>query len=127
MRPQQGKEIMKQFLAVFTGSKTGKKAQAWNALAESERNEKIVKGQAGWTNWMTKHQAMIVFPGGPLSKTKLVDGEGMADISNQMSAFVIVKAESQDLAVKMFLEHPHFTIFPGDGVEIMECMPIPGK
>jgi hypothetical protein len=39
---------------------------------------------------------------------------------------IIVKAESHEVAAKMFQEHPHFTIFPGDGVEIMECMPIPG-
>jgi hypothetical protein len=23
--------------------------------------------------------------------------------------------------------HPHFTIFPGDSVEIMECLPMPGQ
>jgi hypothetical protein len=27
----------------------------------------------------------------------------------------------------MFENHPHFTIFPGDSVEIMECLPIPGQ
>ena len=117
---------MKQFLAVFTGSKTGAKAHQWNALSEAERNEQITKGKMSWTNWMMGHQSMIAFPGGPLSKTKLVNSKGIADITNQMSAFVIVKAESQDAAAKMFLEHPHFTIFPGDGVEIMECLPIPG-
>jgi len=26
----------------------------------------------------------------------------------------------------MFVGHPHFTIFPGEAVEIMECLPIPG-
>lgn len=25
----------------------------------------------------------------------------------------------------MFVNHPHFTLFPGDAVEIMECLPIP--
>jgi ribosomal protein S17 len=36
-----------------------------------------------------------------------------------------VRAESYDEAAKMFLEHPHFMIFPGDAVEVMECLPIP--
>jgi hypothetical protein len=27
----------------------------------------------------------------------------------------------------MFVGHPHFTIFPGDGVEVMEVLPIPGE
>ena len=29
-------------------------------------------------------------------------------------------------AAKLFLNHPHFMIFPGDRVEVMECLPIPG-
>ena len=43
----------------------------------------------------------------------------------EMAAFSIVQAESHEAAAKLFLNHPHFTIFPGDGVEIMECLPIP--
>ena len=31
-----------------------------------------------------------------------------------------------EAAVKLFEGHPHFTIFPGDSVEVMECLPIPG-
>jgi hypothetical protein len=38
-----------------------------------------------------------------------------------------VSAESQEAAAKMFEKHPHFTIFPGDAVEIMEVLPIPGQ
>jgi hypothetical protein len=30
-------------------------------------------------------------------------------------------------AAKLFEGHPHFTIFPGDGVEVMEVLPIPGR
>ena len=39
----------------------------------------------------------------------------------------VVEAESQEAAANMFIGHPHFTIFPGDGVEIMECLPIPQR
>jgi len=38
----------------------------------------------------------------------------------------VVKAKSQQDAAKLFLKHPHFMIFPGDRVEVMECLPIPG-
>jgi hypothetical protein len=27
----------------------------------------------------------------------------------------------------LFLKHPHFSIFPGDSIEIMEVLPIPGQ
>ena len=36
------------------------------------------------------------------------------------------KAESHEAAARMFEDHPHVTIFPGDSVEIMECLPMPG-
>jgi hypothetical protein len=38
---------------------------------------------------------------------------------------VIVEAESHEAAAALFSEHPHFAVFPGDSVEIMECLPIP--
>ncbi len=36
----------------------------------------------------------------------------------------MVQAESYDAAA-MFVNHPHFMPFPGDAVEIRECLPIP--
>jgi hypothetical protein len=44
-----------------------------------------------------------------------------------MAAYVIVWAESQEAAARLFERHPHFAIFPRDGVEVMECLPIPGQ
>jgi hypothetical protein len=64
--------------------------------------------------------------GTPLGKTKRVNKEGITDIRNAMTAYSIVRAESHEAAAKLFAAHPHFTIFPGDGIEVMECLPIPG-
>jgi hypothetical protein len=44
-----------------------------------------------------------------------------------MTGYVIVRAESHEAAAKLFENHPHFSIFPGDSVEIMECLPFPGQ
>lgn len=46
--------------------------------------------------------------------------------SNKIGAWTVVEAESLDDAAKLFLNHPHFTIFPGESVEVMECLSIPG-
>ena len=35
-----------------------------------------------------------------------------------------MKANSQEEAAKLFLNLPHFMIFPGERVEVMECLPI---
>jgi len=114
------------FLAVFLGSKTSPKMAAWNALPEAERQTKQQQGIAAWKAWVEKHHGEVVFMGGPLGKTKKVDAKGLADISNQMGAFMVVRAASHEAAAKMFEKHPHFTIFPGEAVEVMPVLPIPG-
>ena len=64
--------------------------------------------------------------GGPLGSTKAVTESGVDDTSNHMGAFTVVRADSHAAAAKLFEKHPHFTIFPEDGVEIMPVLPIPG-
>src|SRR5438876_12265693 len=114
------------FLAVFLGSKTSTKMAAWNALPEAERRAKEQQGMAAWKAWVEKHQATIVAMGGPLGKTKKIDSSGIADIANEMGAFTVVRAASHEAAAKLFENHPHFAIFPGEAVEIMPILPIPG-
>ena len=113
------------FLAIFLGSKTGARMTAWNALSEEARHAKMQEGIAAWKAWVEKHHAAIVGMGGPLGKTKKVSERGIEDVSNPMSAYTVVRAESHDAAAKLFEKHPHFTIFPGDSVEVMPVLPIP--
>jgi hypothetical protein len=114
------------FLAVFLGSKTSAKMAAWNALPEAERSARGQQGMAAWHAWVEKHQGAIAAMGGPLGKTKKVDDHGIVDIANQMGAFTVVRAASHEAAAKMFENHPHFAIFPGESIEIMPVLPIPG-
>ena len=113
------------FLAIFLGSKTSARMTAWNALSEEARHSQMQEGIAAWKAWVEKHQAAIVGMGGPLGKTKKVSEHGIEDISNLMSAYTVVRAESHDSAAMLFERHPHFTIFPGDSVEVMPVLPIP--
>jgi hypothetical protein len=76
---------------------------------------------------MQTHAARIVDGGGPLGKTKRVTKQGVADTRNHIAAYVVVEADSHDAAAAMFENHPHFAIFPGDGVDVMPCLPIPSR
>jgi hypothetical protein len=114
------------YLAVFTGSKTSARRAAWDALPEAQRRAKEQEGIAAWKAWVEKHHASIVAMGGPLGKTKKVSGDGISDISNQLGAFTVVRAASHEAAARMFEKHPHYTIFPGDAVEVMPILAIPG-
>jgi hypothetical protein len=117
---------MKRYLAVYTGSASNAAVKAWDAMSDAEREKHEEQGMKAWHEWVQKNKASIIEGGAPLGTTKKVDKKGIADISNQMAAFTLVQAESHEAAAKLFLNHPHFTIFPGDAVEIMECLPIPG-
>ena len=114
------------FLAVFLGSKNSARMSAWNALSEEARHTKMQEGIAAWKAWVEKHHDAIVGMGGPLGKTKKIGEHGIEDISNLMSGYTVVRAESHAAAAKLFEKHPHFTIFPGESVEVMPVLPIPG-
>jgi hypothetical protein len=116
--------MKKKFLAVFLGS--GASMVKWQALDEKTRGERENAGVAAWRNWAEKNKGSITELGSPLGKTKRIDGKGVSDMKNDLTAFTVVEAESHEAAAKLFLEHPHFAIFPGDHIEVMECLPIPG-
>ena len=114
------------FLAIFLANKTSPRMVAWNSLSEEVRRTKMQEGIAAWKAWAEKHHSAIVGMGGPLGKTKKVSERGVEDISNALAAFTVVRAVSHEAAAKMFENHPHFAIFPGEAVEIMPVLPIPG-
>jgi hypothetical protein len=113
------------YLAVFLGSNSNPKMAAWKAMPPSERQAKEREGLAAWKAWVAKHQGAILEMGGPLGKTKKVDARGVIDIANEMGGFTVVRAASHEAAARMFEDHPHFLIFPGERVEIMPVLPIP--
>jgi len=115
------------YLAVFVGSKTSQRRIAWDALSDGERRAKEREGIEAWHGWVERNQAAIVAMGGPLGKTKKVSHAGILDTSNHLGAFTVVRAESHDAAARLFENHPHFAVFPGDSVEVMPVMPIPGR
>jgi hypothetical protein len=116
---------MKRFLAIYTGSPAAHERAQWNQLDPDARRAREAKGIQAWIQWGETHTAAIVDQGTPIGKTKRTGPEGVTDIKNQIAGYVIVQAESHAAAAKLFDNHPHFSIFPGDSVEIMECLPLP--
>jgi len=117
----------KNYLAIFLGNPNKSMMDAFNALPEAERMKRMKEGGDAWHAWVEKHKGSIVEMGSPLGKTKRTSKSGVEDTRNNMGAWTVVRAGSHDEAAKMFENHPHFTIFPGECVEIMECLPIPPK
>ena len=118
---------MKTYLAVFTGTAASRQKSGWDDLAPEKRKALEAKGMAAWGAWMAENAGALVYGGGPLGKTKRVSKSGTDDISNALAGLVVIKAASHEEAAKKFENHPHFAIFPGEAVEIMEVLPIPGQ
>lgn len=116
---------MKHFLALYMGSMDGPARDRWNALDDAARAQRDAEGMAAWMAWGQKYADAIVDNGAPLGKTKRADPSGVADMKNLVTGYVIVRADSHEAAARMFEQHPHFANFPGDSVEIMECLPMP--
>ncbi|MGE0172487.1 MAG: hypothetical protein AB7T49_06880 [Oligoflexales bacterium] len=116
---------MKKFLAIYVGSMASSTMEKWNAMDEATRKKTGQLGMTEWMKWGEKNQKAILDEGTPLGKTKRIDKNGISDVKNLMTGYTIIEAESHEAAAKVFLNHPHFAVFPGDSVEIMECLPMP--
>lgn len=117
---------MKKFLAIYIGTAAAFEKSNWNARPEAQRRQIEQEGMRAWGEWGARYKKSILVEGGPLGKTKRISSKGIADIKNNMTGYVVVEAESHEAAARMFENHPHFAIFPGDSVEIMECTSISG-
>lgn len=115
---------MKEYLAIYLGTPAA--MESFRHLPEAERRAREAQGISAWHAWADRHKASIVQMGSPLGRTKRISKAGIEDVRNAMGAWTVVRAESQEAAAALFIDHPHFSIFPGDSVEVMECMSIPG-
>jgi hypothetical protein len=122
---QDRREPMKRFLAIYIGTEAALARAQWKDLDEEERKALEASGIEAWMEWGRANSAAIVDQGSPLGKTKRASAQGISDIKNSITGYVIVQAESHEAAARLFENHPHFAIFPGDSVEIMECLPLP--
>ena len=118
---------MKTFMAVYTGDPGAFERYQKEHPDPEERKQREREGMDAWMKWGETHARSIAENGGPLGRTKRVTKKGIEDIRNNLAGYTVVRADSHEAAAKMFLNHPHFAIFPGDAVEVMEVLPVPER
>ena len=108
---------MPRFLAVY--SMKAENVAAFRRLPKAEQDAIDATGVEQWAAWEARNAAAILDRGGMVGKTTRTTRDGIAAAVNPFCGYLVVEAESADAAARLFLDHPHITVCPGDSVDIM--------
>jgi hypothetical protein len=108
---------MPRFVAVYTMKPED--VAAFRARPKSEQEATDKAGLKAWEEWAKRNAAAIVANDVMVGKTRRVTKTGIVDARNQIAGFLIVEASDITAAASLFQDHPHITIFPGDGIDVM--------
>jgi len=108
---------MPRFLAVYTLKPED--LASFRRLSKAEQDAVDVEGLAQWMAWEERHAAFILDRGAMVGKTTRVTKHGIAEATNPFCGYLVVEAATAEAAAQLFQDHPHITVFPGDGIDIM--------
>ncbi|WP_439569196.1 hypothetical protein [Sphingopyxis sp.] len=114
---------MPRFLAVYTMQPED--LARFRALPRSEQDAIDAAGLPLWVDWEARNAPFLPDRGGMVGKTRRVTKAGVGDAVNPFCGYIVVEADDIDAAARLFENHPHFTVFPGDGVDIMPFLTDP--
>lgn len=118
MRVPPGPEhALPRFVAVYTMKPEDLAAFRAHPRSEQEAIDEV--GQKAWEEWRKRNATAIVATDVMVGKTRRVTRSGIADAQNQIAGFLIVEAADIAAAAGLFQDHPHITVFPGDGIDVM--------
>jgi hypothetical protein len=108
---------MVRFLAVYTMKPED--VAAFRRLPKAEQDAIDAVGVEQWAAWENKNAASILDRGGMVGTTTRITRDGVANAVNPFCGYLVIEADNAELAARLFEDHPHITVFPGDGVDIM--------
>lgn len=108
---------MPRFLAVYIMHADN--VARFRALPKAEQDAIDAAGVPQWLAWEARTGASIVERGGMVGKTLRASPAGIGPAVNTICGYVVVEAETHEAAARLFEGHPHFSVFPGDWVDVM--------
>jgi hypothetical protein len=103
------------FIVTYQMPHTG--LDAWMQLSEEERKTQELQMQSEWNAWMQKHKEFLIETSG-VGKPKRITAMGVEDARNDLMMYSFVEADSIEVVVELFKNHPHFGI-PDSWIEVM--------
>ncbi len=110
---------MPRFLAVYTMQPED--LVAFRSLPKAEQDAVDAIGIKEWAAWEERNASSILDRGGMVGRTTRMTKDGIVNAVNSLCGYVVVEAQSA-AAARLFEDHPHITIFPGDGVDLMPLL-----
>ena len=114
---------MPRFVAVYTMKPAD--IASFRARPRSEQSNIDMAGLHAWREWSKRNAAAIVATDVMVGKTRRVTKSGITDARNEIAGFLIVEAADITAAADLFRDHPHISIFPGDGIDVMPVVTKP--
>ncbi len=108
---------MPRFLAVYT--MRAENVARFRAMPKADQDAVDEKGIKAWNDWSEAIGSSVTDKGGMVGKTKRISKTGIADAVNDLCGYIVVEAADIEAAARLFENHPHFAIFPGDAIDIM--------
>lgn len=108
---------MPRFLAVYMMQSAS--VARFRALPNAEQDAIDAAGVPAWMEWEAHNAAQFADGGAMVGKTLRVTKDGVAPAVNDLCGYLVVEAATIEDAARLFENHPHFSIFPGDSVDIM--------
>ena len=108
---------MPRFVAVYTMKPED--VAVFRARPKLEQDAIDKAGLKAWQEWGKRNAGAIVASDVMVGKTRRVTRNGIVDAQNQIAGFLIVEAADITAAADLFQDHPHISIFPGDGIDVM--------
>jgi hypothetical protein len=105
---------MTKYLALFHASKEVMEKMKKKTHEEMQEVKRV------WFAWAEKVGSSLIEMGPPLGKSEFIGGEGSSDIGT----YTFVEAESMEQAKALFNGHPHLN---HGTIEVLPCMPMPGR
>ena len=111
---------MKKFIVLYQSTTS---AQEQMAKAPPEQAK---AGMDMWMQWAKKAGSAVVDLGAPLGNAAAVDKSGAPSKGKtQVSGYSIMQAASLKDLAKILEGHPHF-MMPGNTIEVLEALSMPG-
>jgi hypothetical protein len=111
---------MKKFIVLYQSTTSAEEMMA------KSTPEQAKEGMDMWMAWAKKAGSAVVDLGAPLGNGAAIDKSGASSTGKTLaSGYSVMQAASLKDLAKILEGHPHF-MMPGNTIEVLEALPMPG-